>query len=646
MKRIITGLILAFISLSLYAQLENPCSWTYRLLEKPDGAVIEFKASIDDGWHMYDMNLPEGGPVSTSFHFEELQGCSLAGEARSTQKAINYYDAVFDMKLRCFEREVVFHQPITIENSENLHIAGYVQYMLCNDASCLPPNSFEFSIGAQSGPNGNLQQNDGRQVASLDDITAHPELWESVIGEVQAFGGKDNISSSNTAGWLIFVYGFIGGLLALFTPCVWPIIPMTVSFFLKRSRSRRRAIKDAVIYGVSIVVIYLALGLGITIIFGASALNSLATNAIFNLIFFLLLVAFALSFFGLFEMVLPSSWSNKMDTMADKTSGIISIFFMAFTLVLVSFSCTGPIIGTLLVEASTQGGLTGPVLGMSGFALALALPFTLFAIFPNFMQSMPRSGGWLQSFKVVLGFVELALSLKFLSVADMAYSWGILPREVFIIIWIILAIGLGLYLLNVLRFPHDEKLEKLSWIRIAGAVASFLFAIYMIPGVLGAPAKAISAFTPPMSTQRIHVFSSNVEPDFYSYEEGMLAAQEQGKKVLLDFSGYGCVNCRRMENAVWCDADVKAKLEKDFVLISLMVDDKTDLPANILIEEHGQMRKLRSLGDKWSYLQRYKFGANAQPYYLMLTPDGHPLTHPYAFNDNPKDFLDYLNSVN
>ncbi|MBO5834415.1 MAG: thioredoxin family protein, partial [Bacteroidales bacterium] len=328
-----------------------------------------------------------------------------------------------------------------------------------------------------------------------------------------------------------------------------------------------------------------------------------------------------------------------------KTSGLLSIFFMAFTLVLVSFSCTGPIIGTLLVEASTQGGLLGPTLGMSGFALALALPFTLFAIFPNIMQSMPRSGGWLQTFKVVLGFLELALSLKFLSVADMAYSWGILPREVFIILWIIIAISLGLYLLNVIRFPHDEKVDKLSWIRISGAVVSFLFAAYMIPGVLGAPTKAISAFTPPMSTQHIHVFSSHVEPDFYSYEEGMLAAQAQNKKVLIDFSGYGCVNCRKMENAVWTDTRVKAKLEKDFVLISLMVDDKTALENMVSIEENGQTRKLRSIGDKWSYLQRYKFGANAQPFYLILTPEGRPLTHAYAFNDDPKDFLDYLNSV-
>lgn len=644
MNKFLSTLVCLFFSLAMFAQMENPAQWSYRLVQKADGAHIEFKVNIDPGWHLYDLNLPEGGPVSTTFHFEKLQGCSLAGEVKSLQKATSYHDAIFGMTLRSYEKQASFIQAITIENRDLLHIEGYVQYMLCDDQSCLPPNSLEFTIGGN--------EDDGQQalaapakISGIDALSQHPELWTPVIDQVQAFGGNNNINSSNTAGWLIFIYGFVGGLLALFTPCVWPIIPMTVSFFLKRNRNRHKAISDAISYGVSIVVIYLILGLSITLIFGASALNSLATNAVFNLIFFLLLVAFALSFFGLFELMLPASWSNKMDGMADKTSGLISIFFMAFTLVLVSFSCTGPIIGTLLVEASTQGGLVGPILGMSGFALALALPFTLFAIFPNIMQSMPRSGGWLQTFKVVLGFLELALSLKFLSVADMAYSWGILPREVFIILWIIIAICMGLYLLNVIRFPHDEKVEKLSWPRIAGALVSFLFALYMVPGVLGAPTKAISAFTPPMSTQHIHVFSSHVEPDYYSYEEGMLAAQAQNKKVLIDFSGYGCVNCRKMENAVWTDTRVKAKLEKDFVLISLMVDDKSALENIVTIEENGQTRKLRSVGDKWSYLQRYKFGANAQPYYLILTPQGRPLTHAYAFNDDPKDFLDYLNSV-
>lgn len=638
MNKFLTSLIFLCTSLFVSAQIENPAKWSYQLTEGAEGAQIEFKVNIAQGWHLYDLNLPEGGPVSTSFHFESLKGCSLIGDIVSQQKPITYHDAIFDMQLRTYEGKASFIQKIKIDNPDSLLIEGYLQYMLCDDKACLPPSSVEFRIGKNDAP---------AQKASsgLTAITSHPDLWTPVIGEVQAFGGNNNISSSNTAGWLIFIYGFVGGLLALFTPCVWPIIPMTVSFFLKRNRSRRKAISDALSYGASIVVIYLVLGLGITLIFGASALNSLATNAVFNLIFFLLLVAFAFSFFGFFELMLPASWSNKMDGMADKTSGMLSIFFMAFTLVLVSFSCTGPIIGTLLVEASTQGGLVGPILGMSGFAFALALPFTLFAIFPNIMQSMPRSGGWLQTVKVVLGFLELALSLKFLSVADMAYSWGILPREVFIILWIIIAICLGLYLLNVIRFPHDEKLDKLAWPRIAGAVISFLFAIYMIPGVLGAPAKAISAFTPPMSTQHIHVFSSHVEPDFYSYEEGMLEARKQGKKVLIDFSGYGCVNCRKMENAVWTDTKVKEKLEKDFVLISLMVDDKTSLPETVMIEENGQTRKLRSVGDKWSYLQRYKFGANAQPYYLILTPDGHPLAPAYAFNDDPKDFLDYLNSV-
>ncbi|MDD4641634.1 MAG: cytochrome c biogenesis protein CcdA, partial [Bacteroidales bacterium] len=480
------------------------------------------------------------------------------------------------------------------------------------------------------------------QSSQLAAVTDNPQLWSPVIDELQAFEAKGRISDSSW--WRLFIFGFIGGLLALFTPCVWPIIPMTVSFFLKRTQSRKKAVSDALMYGLAIIVIYLILGMAITLIFGASALNNMATNAVFNILFFAILVFFAISFFGAFEIVLPSSWSTKMDAKADSTKGLLSIFFMAFTLVLVSFSCTGPIIGTLLVEAASKGSFIGPAIGMLGFALALALPFSLFAIFPNMMRSMPQSGGWLNTVKVVLAFLELALALKFLSVADLAYGWGILDREVFLVLWIVIFALLGFYLLGKISFPHDDKMEHLSVPRLFLAIIPLAFSIYMIPGLWGAPLKAISAFAPPMSTQDFNLYDQEVHPDFMHFESGMQFARQQNKPVLLDFSGYGCVNCRKMENAVWQDARVKNLIEKEYVLITLMVDDKTTLPEIIEIEEYGRTRKLRSVGDKWSYLQRYKFGANAQPFYVLLSPEGKPMAPSYAYDENVDNFLRFLQS--
>ena len=467
------------------------------------------------------------------------------------------------------------------------------------------------------------------------------ELWKPVVDELKAFGDS-TISATDTSWLFIFFAGFAGGLIALLTPCVWPMIPMTVSFFLKRTKDRKKAIRDAITYGLSIIVIYLVLGLLITGIFGASALNDLSTNAIFNIIFFLLLVLFAISFFGAFELVLPASWTNKLDTKADSTTGIISIFFMSFTLVLVSFSCTGPIIGTLLVQAATMGAAIGPAVGMFGFALALSIPFSLFAIFPNLLQSMPKSGGWLNSVKVVLGFLELALALKFLSVADLAYGWRLLDRETFLVLWIVIFALLGCYLLGKLKFSHDSDLKYVSVPRLFMAIISFAFSIYMIPGLWGAPLKAISAFAPPLYTQDFNLYDNEVHAAFDDYEAGMAYAKQHKKPVMIDFSGYGCVNCRKMEASVWTDARVKDLLENDYVLITLMVDDKTKLPEPIRIQENGKTRTLRTIGDKWSYLQRSKFGANAQPFYILLDNEGKPLAPSYAFDEDVNKYIQFL----
>jgi thiol:disulfide interchange protein DsbD len=443
--------------------------------------------------------------------------------------------------------------------------------------------------------------------------------------------------------WWIFISGFIGGIIALLTPCVWPMIPMTVSFFLKRNAaSRKKAVSQAIVYGVAIIAIYLALGLLITAIFGASALNNLATSAVFNLIFFALLVLFAISFFGGFDLVLPASWTNKMDSKAESASGTLSIFFMAFTLVLVSFSCTGPIIGTLLVEAATWGNILSPTIGMFGFALALAIPFALFAIFPSWLQTMPKSGGWLNAVKIVLGFLELAFALKFLSVADLAYGWGILDREVFLVLWIVIFALLGMYLLGKLKFPHDSEVEHVSIPRLFLAIFSFAFAIYLVPGLWGAPLKAISAFSPPMYTQDFSLYDGEVRPKYTDYESGMAYAKQVGKPALLDFSGYGCVNCRKMEASVWTDPRVKNIIDNEYVLITLVVDDKTRLPEVIEVEENGRITRLKTVGDKWSYLQRHKFGANAQPYYIALDNEGKPVGPSYAYDENVEKYIEFL----
>ena len=573
------------------------------------------------------------------------------------------------MELSWYEKQAVFIQKIKL-TAPTFSITGNVRAMACNDQSCLPPTTEEFTFTGKGTPaeatkpeslqKENIkstfepEQKSGilkadtlmaARVVAVDSATVHTknsenDLWTPVIDELNAFG--ENGGTAERSLLIIFFLGFGGGLLALLTPCVWPMIPMTVSFFLKRTKDRKKSIRDAVMYGIAIIVIYVVLGLIITAIFGASALNNLATNAIFNIIFFALLVLFAISFFGAFELTLPASWTTKLDSKADATTGILSISFMAFTLVLVSFSCTGPIIGTLLVQAASMGEIAGPAIGMLGFAVALSIPFSLFAIFPSMLKSMPKSGGWLNSVKVVLGFLELALALKFLSVADLAYGWHILDREVFVTLWIIIFTLLGFYLLGKIKFSHDSDIKYVSVPRLFMAIISFAFAIYMIPGLWGAPLKAISAFTPPLNTQDFNLYKEEVHAKFTDYDEGMAYAKKVNKPVMIDFSGFGCVNCRKMEAAVWTDPAVKAMIDNDYVLITLMVDDKTPLSEPVKIEEYGKMRTLRTVGDRWSYLQRSKFGANAQPFYVLLDTDGYPIAPSYSYNEDISAYLNFL----
>ena len=570
----------------------------------------------------------------------------IVEDVRSARRFLKKVDREADIDSMTF-------YPLNKHTSPN-DISGYLEYGACNDENCLPPTAVDFSFKGQAAaaPVAPAAKESKPEVAASD-TTSIPlipltpamspkmDYWKPVISELNQFGEQINSESHS---WLyIFFAGFVGGLLALFTPCVWPIIPMTVSFFLKRTKDKKKGVRDAWTYGASIVVIYLTLGLAITLIFGANALNALSTNAIFNIFFFLMLVVFAASFFGAFEITLPSKWTNAVDSKAEQTTGLLSIFLMAFTLSLVSFSCTGPIIGFLLVEVSTTGSVIAPALGMLGFALALALPFTLFALFPSWLKSMPKSGGWMNAIKVTLGFLELAFALKFLSVADLAYGWRILDRETFLALWIVIFGLLGLYLLGKIKFPHDDDNNKVSVPRFFLALASLAFAVYMIPGLWGAPLKAVSAFAPPMQTQDFNLYKNEVHAQFYDYEEGMEYARRQGKPVMIDFTGYGCVNCRKMELAVWTDPKVSKLLTEDYVLITLYVDEKAKLPEPVKITENGVERTLRTVGDKWSYLQRSKFGANAQPFYVLLDNEGMPLNKSYSYDEDVQKYVDFLN---
>lgn len=647
-----------------YAQMTNPVKVQCQLKEvSATEAELVFNATIEQGWHMYSTEVVEFGPTPTTLEVERISGAKLKGKLAPKGAPIKKYEEMFEADVFYFEHAATFVQKLTLEGGK-YHVEGYMEYGACNDQSCTPPTKVDFSFDGEAkaalqsdkeeapeavetpqqpeevtNEEGDSEETDSVATTSAD-LSADADLWVPVVDKLKAFEEK---TTSNSSLWQIFLLGLLGGLVALVTPCVWPIIPMTVSFFLKRSGDKKKGIRDAVIYGVSIVVIYLALGLIVTALFGASALNALSTNAIFNIFFFLMLLVFAASFFGAFELQLPSSWSNTVDSKAEKTGGLLGIFLMAFTLTLVSFSCTGPIIGFLLVEVSTSGDILSPAIGMLGFAIALALPFTIFAIFPSWLKSMPKSGGWMNTVKVVLGFIELAFALKFLSVADLAYGWHILDRETFLALWIGLAICLAMYLFGLIKFPHDDADERnISVTRFFLGLISLAFAIYMIPGLWGAPLKAVSAFAPPMSTQDFNLQTFEVKPKSNDYDLGMQMARTSNKPVLIDFTGYGCVNCRKMEAAVWTNPQVASIMTNDYVLIQLFVDDKTPLQTPIVVNVNGQEQKLRTVGDKWSYLQSSKFGANAQPFYVLLDHEGNPLSQSYAFDDDVDHFLNFL----
>lgn len=667
--------LLAVFALGASAQMQEPVHVSVQQKQvSPTEVDVIFTAKIDNGWHVYSTGLPSGGPISATVTTEKAEGAQAAGKLQAKGKELSNYDKLFEMKLRYFENAVSFVQRYKI-TGKTYHIKGYLEYGACNDQNCLPPTQVEFdfkgngpanapdaketktpaqlakekadSIAALAAANNKTEADTTQKAATTavnsdNDNVAQAGLWAPVVAELQAYNGDQGKSDNSI--FYIFAMGFIGGLLALFTPCVWPIIPMTVSFFLKRSQNKAKGIRDALTYGVSIIVIYVALGLAVTAAFGPSALNSLSTNAVFNILFCLLLIVFALSFFGWFEIRLPDKWGNAVDSKASSTSGILSIFLMAFTLALVSFSCTGPIIGFLLVQVSTSGSIMGPGIGMLGFAVALALPFTLFALFPTWLKKAPKSGSWMNTIKVVLGFIELAFALKFFSVADLAYGWHLLDREVFLSIWIALFFLLGLYLIGRLKFASDQDSSDAMPVPcVMLGLVSFAFAIYMVPGLWGAPCKAVSAFAPPMNTQDFNLYHNEVRAQYDSYEEGMAAAAAQGKPVLIDFTGFGCVNCRKMEAAVWTDPQVADKLTKEYVLISLYVDDKKPLPEPIEVTENGQKRTLRTVGDKWSYLQRSKFGANAQPFYVAVNNEGKPIARSYSYDENISHYMDFLN---
>ena len=648
MKKITFLFLLFFVALSAFAQMFNPVEVEQKLVVNGAEGELVFNAFIEEGWHLYATDIPAGGPTAASVTFETLQGVEPVGALLSGEGVVEKMDAIFEMRVTYFESEGSFVQKLKF-NGGAYRLQGYLEYGACNDENCMPPTKFEFDIKGEAAAS-KEQPSPQAAVAVAEPLAKSEEpalderfsaLWAPVVDKLAAMGEGGSTASRSL--WITFLLGFGGGFLALLTPCVWPIIPMTVSFFLKRTKNRRKAIGEAAFYGVSIVVIYLVLGLVVTALFGASALNALSTNAVFNIFFCALLLLFGASFLGGFELTLPSSWTNKVDEKASNTTGLLSIFLMAFTLTLVSFSCTGPIIGFLLVEVSVSGSLFGPAVGMLGFALALALPFTLFALFPTLLKQAPRSGGWMNTIKVVLGFVEIAFALKFFSVADLAYGWRLLDRETFLAIWIVLFALLGLYLLNIIRFPHDDAEEKQTSVpKFFAALFSLAFAVYMVPGLWGAPCKAVSAFAPPMWTQDFNLNENEVHPASSDYEEGMALARRQGKPALLDFTGYGCVNCRNMESAVWSDARVAEILRDDYVLISLFVDDKTALKEPIEVTEQGAVRKLRTVGDLWSYLQRYKFGANAQPFYVPVDNDGNPLAGSYSFDLDADAYVKFL----
>ena len=632
-----------------------------------DVLEVVFRGTVDAGWHVYGTDFADGGPTRAELTLETQKGVKPDGKLRAVGNVQKKMDEMFGMEVSYMEGTAEFVQRFVITEPE-YEVSGYLTYGACNDENCMPPTNVEFNfkgegkkVAAVSEPKAEEAKPEEPAVVEEDTIAEAPvpavspvdkgnELWTPVIDELKAFEAGTQTTDKSLLG--IFLLGMLGGLIALLTPCVWPIIPMTVSFFLKRAEDKKKGIRDAITYGISIVVIYVLLGLLVTLVFGASALNALSTNAVFNIFFFLMLMVFGASFLGGFEITLPSSWTNAVDRKSNSTTGLLSIFLMAFTLSLVSFSCTGPIIGFLLVEVSTTGSLLAPTIGMLGFAMALALPFTVFAMFPAWLKQMPKSGNWMNCIKVCLGLLEIAFALKFFSVADLAYGWRLMDREVFLSLWIVIFALMGAYLIGWMRFPHDEdeydemgeiiQRPRTSVIRFFMALAAFAFALYMVPGLWGAPCKAVSAFAPPMQTQDFRLGEESVEAHFNDYDEGMQYAAAHRMPVMLDFTGYGCVNCRKMEAAVWTNPQVSSLMKEKYVLITLYVDDKTPLPEKLVVKENGADVTLRTVGDRWSYLQRSKFGANAQPFYVLLDNDGHPLAGSYSYNEDVEAYRNFL----
>ncbi len=658
------GVLLFLVSVTLNAQ--NPISWDFKLSDAGNGEVnILATATVEQGWYMYDTNIPEGGPNPTMIEFDEIRGAVAVGDFKSVDKEAKVkFDEIFQMEIGSFTNSVTFAQRLKVTDKSAFSVIGNVRAQACNDQTCTPPLPVEFSFSGSNLPASLVVTGSatdvipGTDTAALTEVVSAAQtdsnlsnstlapvnsdvLWTPVIEELKSLSDGDDLADASLVS--IFLKGLIWGFAALLTPCVWPMIPITVSFFLNRNKkSRKKAIQDASVYGLSIIVIYVTLGLIITAIFGASALNNLATSPVFNLIFFALLITFAFSFMGAFEMVLPASWTNKMDSKVDSSKGWLSLFFMAFTLALVSFSCTGPIIGWLLVDAATHGNFMAPTVGMFGFALALSIPFTLFAIFPSWLKTLPKSGSWLNTVKVVLGFIVLAVSLKFLSVADLSSGWGILDRDIFLALWIVLFVVLGIYLLGKIKLKGDSEMKHVSLTRLVLAMLSFAFAIYMVPGLWGAPLKPLSAIAPPLSTLDFNLNGESKGLVFDDYETGMAYAAREGKPVLLEFGGHGCVNCHKMDATVLAEDRVKNLIEEEFVFIVLMVDERTKLPEILEVDDAGKTTRLRTVGDKWSYLQRHKFGIQSQPYYVVLDHQGKPLSPAHAYDESVDNYVEFL----
>jgi thiol:disulfide interchange protein DsbD len=657
MKRFSLFLSFLFlISYQLLAQIVEPVKWTFESKQEGQEAILIFKAVIDDGWHLYDTDLPEGGPVKTSVHFADSTLFELSGTITKEPLPTEVFDKTFNMKLGYFSKQATLTQKIKLKTTDKVEIKGFVEFMSCNDETCTPPAEAEFTF--------QFNKEEAGQGAT--------------IASVSPSNGNGNPAQSGNL--LIFLFfSFLAGLAAILTPCVFPMIPMTVSFFMNSGESKLKSRLYAAFYGFSIIAIYTIVGTLVAVLFGPGAANWLSTHWLPNLIFFAVFMIFAFSFFGMFEIVLPSWLVNKSDKQVDK-GGFVGSFFMALTLVLVSFSCTGPIVGAILVE-SAGGQILKPIVGMFGFSLAFALPFTLFALFPGWLSNLPKSGGWLNSVKVVLGFLELALGLKFLSVADQTYHWGILDREVYLALWIVIFVLLGFYLLGKLKFAHDSDVKHVSVPRLLMAIVSFSFVVYLIPGMFGAPLKAISGYLPPQSTHdfdlhqiirdevklaapTIGAISGTPEnkicekPKFseflhlphglegyFDYEQGMACARKLNKPVFIDFTGHGCVNCREMEANVWSDPRVLERLKNKFVVIALYVDDKSILPESEWITSTYDGKVKKTLGKKYADFQISKFGVNAQPYYVLLDGKGEKLVEPRAYDLNADSFVEFLDTA-